>query len=170
MMKRMSILAGVLAVLWGACPAMAELKRDYEVTGGGDVTVVTANRLVFDYSKQYALFEGNVVVSDPDMKLSAETLIIKFSDDDEVSSIVAKTDVVIIQQDKRAEAGVAAYDVLTGKIVLEQNPRVRRGKDLLMGDTITFWRDQNKMVCEPRARLIIFPDEDGARTKFLGAE
>ena len=136
----------------------------------GDLTVVTADRLVFDYSKQYALFEGNVVVNDPNMSLQADTLIIKFNQESDVQSIVAKGHVVIEQTDKRAESGVAAYDVVSGKVVLEENPVVRRGKDLLTADVITFWRDENKMVCEPRARLVIFPGEDGPRAKLIGEQ
>jgi lipopolysaccharide transport protein LptA len=157
---------GFLLVMAAGCCAVPVLAQQYDI--GGDVTVVTADRLVFDYSKQYALFEGNVVVNDPDMKLTAASLIIKFTAENDVKSIVAKTDVVIEQEDKRAEAGVAAYDVVSGKMVLEDNPRVRRGKDILTGDTITFWRDENKMICEPRARLIIFPQEGGARASLIG--
>ncbi len=162
--KRLAVIS--VCLLWLA-PGLSHAEApQYEVSG--DVTVVTADRLVFDYKKQYALFEGNVVVSDPEMDLKAQSLIIKFSEDSEVQSIVAKTGVIIEQSDKRAEAGVAVYDVISGKVVLEDNPRVRRGRDILTGDTITFWRDENKMVCEPRARLIIFPEEGGSRAKLIG--
>ena len=133
-----------------------------------DLTVVTAHRLVFDYSKQYALFERDVVVIDPNLNLMADSLIIKFDDNSDVQSIVAKGHVVIEQQDMRAESGVAAYDVASGKIVLEDKPLVRRGKDMLTGEVITFWRDENRMICEPHARLIIFPSQDGPRSRLIG--
>ncbi|MDD2236748.1 MAG: LptA/OstA family protein [Kiritimatiellae bacterium] len=162
--KRLAIVS--VCLLWLAPGLLCAETPQYDVSG--DVTVVTSDRLVFDYKKQYALFEGNVLVSDPEMDLKAQSLIIKFSEESEVQSIVAKTGVIIEQADKRAEAGVAVYDVISGKVVLEDNPRVRRGKDILTGDTITFWRDENKMVCEPRARLIIFPEEGGARAKLIG--
>lgn len=164
-MSRVQALCGMAAALWilagGTPAALAQDDR-------ADLTVVTANRLVFDYNKQYALFEGNVVVTDPNMQLKAETLIIKFDDNSDVQSIVAKGSVTIEQNEMRAESGIAAYDVASGKIVLEEKPLVRRGKDVLTGDVITFWRDENKMVCEPRARLIIFPDRDGPRSKLVG--
>ena len=157
------------AITMGLLSVESGLAQQANYAVEGDVTVVTANRLVFDYSKQYALFEGDVVVVDPDMKMSADSLIIKFDAESDVQSIVAKNNVVIEQEDKRAESGVAAYDVSTGKVVLEDNPLVRRGKDILTGDTITFWRDENKMVCEPRARLIIFPQDDGGtRSRLIG--
>ena len=165
MRKNDFAVAAVLLMFLAGAMARGEAPK-YDVSG--DVTVVTSDRLVFDYKKQYALFEGNVVVSDPEMNMKSQSLIIKFSENNEVQSIVAKTDVVIEQSDKRAEAGVAVYDVPSGKVVLEENPRVRRGKDILTGDTITFWRDENKMICEPRARLIIFPEEGGARAKLTG--
>lgn len=134
------------------------------------VTVITSDKLTFDYKKQYALFEGSVVVTDPSMQLSADNMIIKFSADNEVQSIVAKQNVTIVHEGNKAQADIAAYDVAQGKIVLEGNPRVYRGRDILTGDKITFWREENKMICEPRARLIIYPQEGGTRQKILGAE
>ena len=144
----------------------ADLGTTLEI--GGDVTVITSDRLTFDYDNQFALFEGNVVVTDPEMKLTANKMNVTFNDKSEVEAIDATGDVRIQQEDKVANAGEARYDVKTGQIVLKDNPRVRRGNDLLQGDVITFWRDENKMICEPRARLVIFPDKDNSRDKLFG--
>ncbi len=144
----------------------AELGTTLEI--GGDVTVITSDRLTFDYENQFALFEGNVVVTDPEMKLTADRMNVTFDKKSEVESIDATGDVRIQQDDKVANAGEAVYNVKTGQIVLKGNPRVRRGNDLLQGDVITFWRDENKMICEPRARLVIFPDKDNSRDKLFG--
>lgn len=134
----------------------------------GDVTVITSDKLTFDYSEQYALFEQNVIVTDPDMTLKSDNLRVIFSEAGSVTRIVATDNVVIEQADKIAYAGRAEYTVSDGAIKLTEQPRVRRGKDLLKGETITFWRNQNKMVCEPQARLIIFPEKGGTRDKLFG--
>jgi len=132
------------------------------------ITVITSDELTFDYKEHYALFLGNVFVSDPGMKLAADKLTARFNDDNEVSSIVADGNVRIDQDGLTAWAGIATYDVKEGKIVMEEKPRVKRGKDLLSGGQITFWRDQNKMIVKPGARLVIFPSEGSARNQLFG--
>lgn len=136
----------------------------------GDLTVVTSDKLTYDGSKGFALFENNVVVSDPHLKLKSDKLTITFEGRSQVKSILAEGRVVISQEDKRGWAQRASYDVVTGKIVLEGDPRVMRGKDMLIGDRITFWRDENRVLVEsdkdrsptpqkPGARLIIYPEK-----------
>ena len=150
-----------------ADPAAAPGK-DAELENGGDVTVVTSDRLTFDYKKRYALFEHNVIVTDPKMQLAADRLTIYFNEAGKAQSIKAEGRVTITQTDKTAQAGVASYDVESGKIVLADHPRVTRNKDTLEGDVITFWRNDNRMICQPQARLVIFPEKGGVKDKFLG--
>jgi len=134
-----------------------------------DVTVVTSDRLTFDYKKRYALFEHNVMVTDPEMQLAADQLMITFNEDGDPLAIKAEGRVTITQSDKTAQAGVATYDLETGKIVLAKNPRVTRGRDILEGELITFWRDDNRMVCQPGARLVIHPEQDSdIKEQLLG--
>lgn len=151
------------------CFTGAQAQQDDEFTmDEKDATVITSTRLTYDQQKRYALFEENVVVIDPSLKLTADRLIVHFDEENRARNIEAVGSVTIVQEDTKAWAGRAMYDVATGKIFMEKNPRIQRGRDILAGDTITFWRDNNKMICEPQARLIIFPQEGGAREKFLG--
>jgi lipopolysaccharide export system protein LptA len=166
MKHKSSILLIAWLICMGAHLSAAQMQTALET--GGDVTVITSDRLTFDYEQQYAYFEGHVVVTDPEMKLTSEEMTVLFNEESEVTSIEAVGDVRIQQDDKIANSGRAVYEVATGKIMLQEKPRVRRGKDLLQGDTITFWRDQNKMVCEPRARLVIFPEQGNTRDKLFG--
>lgn len=147
---------------------MSKLGVNEKPGGVEDVTVITSARLTFDYNRRYAQFEENVVVADPEMKMAADRLTVQFDADGKVTSIKAEGRVKITQADKVAEAGVASYDVATGKIVLASKPRVRRGRDLLEGDVITFWRNENRMVCQPQARLVIYPEKGGMTDAFFG--
>lgn len=137
-----------------------------------EATVITSTRLTFDQQERYALFEENVVVVDPSLKLSADRLTVFFDENNQAESIEAVSQVVVEQEDTKAWASKATYDVVSGMIFLEGSPRIRRGRDVLEGDTITFWRDDNKLICEPRARLVLFPgrqgDHGGARGLMFG--
>jgi lipopolysaccharide export system protein LptA len=144
------------------------MAQDLESDLPEDVTVITSEKLTFDYRQRYALFERNVLVVDPSMRLQSDQLTVNFDASNKVKEIVAEGNVYIQQEDKIALSGKATYDVDSGKILLTENPRVRRGKDVLQGERITFFRDENKMICEPRARLVIFPEKGGARTQLLG--
>ena len=139
--------------------------------GKKEVTEITSERLTFDYNEHYALFEENVVVVDPEMKLKADRMTVHFAEDNEVKSIIARGNVIIEQEDRPATAGRAVYDVESGKIQLDEKPRVTRGNDVLEGTTSAFWRDLNKMVCEPRARLVIYPQSGKtSRAKTVSGE
>lgn len=132
------------------------------------VTIVTSDRLTYDSQKQFALFEENVVVTDPQIQLTCKKLTLFFDENGEAKSIRAVNNVHIRQGNKRSVSGIATYDVASGKIVLSENPRINQGEDTLQADTITFWRDQDKMVCTGRARLVMSPKEDGARSTVFG--
>lgn len=138
-------------VLGAAAAALAQQAEE-------DLTVITSERLTFDYKKKFALFEENVVVVDPQMKIFADKMTVLFDEADKAKTITAEGKVNILQEDKKSYSDTATYDVPTGKIVLRGSPRVTRGKDILTAETITFWRDDNRMLCEPKARLIIYPE------------
>ena len=157
------LLIGVLCMAGSSVPAAEPGARD-----SSDVTVITSDRLTFDYKQKYALFENNVLVTDPEMQLACDKLLVHFDETGKAKSIKAEGRVTITQEDKTAHAGVATYDMETGKIVLAQKPRVLRGRDMLEGELITYWRDDNRMICQPQARLVIYPEQGGAKDGFLG--
>lgn len=141
--------------------------EDFEIDEA-EATVITSDRLTFSQRHQYALFEDNVLVRDQNMRMRAERLTVFFDDRNQAERIEAIGRVVLQQEDTTAWARKATYDVESGTILLEGSPRIRRGRDVLEGDTITFWRFENKMVCEPRARLVLFPEEDSASMSLFG--
>lgn len=162
-MSKQGFLLVVMAVLaWaGAAPVRGEGEA------AADLTVITSDKLTFDYTERFALFDGNVVVVDPQMKLYADKMTVVFSVSNRISEIKAEGKVYIVQDDKRARSDVAQYNVDQGIIVLTGKPQVTRGEDILTGDKITFWRNDNKMLVEPRARLVINP-QDGQARQLMG--
>lgn len=142
---------GIIAVAFAvgvaasACRVMAE-----EPTGAGatNETVITSKRLTFDYRNHYALFEEDVVVTDPSVKILADKLTVLFDEENSAKTIVGTGNVRIVQTDKNAVCEKAVYQVKAGRLDLSGNPVLRRGKDVLKGKVITFWRDQEKMEGE----------------------
>ena len=149
-----------------AAPAAPAATKELKADAGEDVTVITSDRLTFDYKQKFALFEEHVVVTDPQMQITSDKLTAIFDANNTVQSLKAEGHVNIRQADKLATANVATYDVASGKIVLAGKPRVQRGKDVLEGEVITFWRNENRMVVYPQARLLIYPEKGGSRDHF----
>lgn len=159
----------VAAVLGAGVPARAALEDDgRSLEASPNATVVTADKLTFDYIKKFALFENNVLVNDPRMQLSANRLTIIFTEDGGAQTIKAEGKVLLTQGDKKARADLATYDVVSGRIVLAGGPpQVMQGRNILEGEVITFWRDQQKLECKPRARLVIYSEDMGEVDSFF---
>lgn len=151
------------AGLWAGGSALAALEDDgRSLEAAPDATVVTADKLTFDYLKQFALFENNVFVNDPRLQLSANRLTIVFSEAGGAKTIKAEGKVLMTQGDKKGRADVATYDVASGEIVLSGGPpQVMQGRNILEGEVITFWRDQQRLECKPKARLVVYAEDYG---------
>ena len=71
--------AALAAGLCAGAPARAAMEDDgRSLEASPDATVVTADKLTFDYIQKFALFENNVQVNDPRLQLSANRLTIVF--------------------------------------------------------------------------------------------
>ena len=167
-MKR-TLLFGILAfAVFGTRPVFAQTNAAAAGTSE-ELTVITSDRLTFDYKKHYALFESNVVVIDPQMKLMADRMTVTFDDSNKVQNIRSEGHVIILQEDKKATSDLATYDVTTGEIILTGNPKVTRGADVLTGERITFWRDENRMRVDKGATLYLQnAGKGGAKGDLLG--
>ena len=131
-----------------------------------EVTVITSEKLTFDYNRQYALFENEVVVVDPRLTLYADKMIVRFDEDNKADRIVAEGNVIIVQDDKRARAREAEYKVADGEITLSGEPMVMSGKNIFTAEVMRFWRDENRMQGKPNSRLVIYPEGQDATALF----
>ena len=159
-------LVAALAVAWlaGSAPrAVAALGDDGQsLEASPNATVITADKLTFDYLQKFALFANNVLVTDPRLQLSANRLTITLTEDGGVQTIKAEGKVLLTQGDKKARSDMATYDVASGKIVLAGGPpQVMQGRNILEGEVITFWRDEQRLECKPKARLVVYSDDFG---------
>jgi lipopolysaccharide export system protein LptA len=162
-------MAAVAGLLLGAGAARAALADDGRSLEASDnATVITSDKLTFDYIKKFALFENNVVVNDPRLQMNANRLTIVFNEDGAAQTLKAEGKVLLTQGDKKARSDVATYDVVSGRIVLAGGPpQVMQGRNILEGEVITFWRDQQRLECKPRARLVIYSEDQHETDAFF---
>lgn len=123
-------------------------------------TFITSSKLTYDSQKSAVVFEGSVVVTDPDLKIQSERLTVVLSNDKKVESIAAEGSVVITRNTIQATSQMALYTLSDGKIALSGKPNVTRQKDTLTAETIVLWRNSNRIICEPHAHLIIYSERN----------
>jgi lipopolysaccharide transport protein LptA len=122
-------------------------------------TVITSKELFLDYKSRSVRFEKDVHVQDPKMEMHCEELTIRVGEDNKIDWIGASTGVRIQSDGREAQAGKATYDVKTDTFLLEDNPRIVDGRNVLTGEQIRFWRASGRMICEPSARVVFYSDK-----------
>ncbi len=133
---------------------------------GGVNTEIRSDRLVYDEDQALAEFDGNVRMRDPRASLNSEKVRLHLKENSEIDWIEALSEVIIQSDDRKALADRAIYYADEGRFELEGDPKVMQGQNIMTGDRITFWQETQRMVCEPNARVLLYPDEE-MKAKFL---
>ncbi len=155
MTSRNNRLAVLLAVLGGLCmAAMAEPV----VTGPVGETVITSDTLLFDYRQRMCVFEGNVVVTEPRVRMESQKLHVFFDASNRVESVVATESVKVTQENRVATCGRAVYTTESGAIVMTIDPMLARGRDEVSGDEIKIFVNSEKVIVTP-GRLVVYPTD-----------
>lgn len=130
--------------------------------GRGHITTVTADKLDLDSGNNIATFTKDVHVKDPDGEMWADKMVVYFDPDSrEVKKLVSTGKrVIILTRGRRSESRKAVYTAADGRIVLTGDPRITHGKNTYGADRITIFKDQDRVIFEPKAHLILFSEED----------
>ena len=154
------------------------IKKNVIVTeqpGEGDlttkprVTITCDGQMDIDYKKNFAIFYDNVKVIDKNSVMFANKMHVYFDPvTNQMVRAIAYGDVEIITSDKRAVGDKAVYVEKTHTMVLTGNPYVYRENDVITADKITFYTEDGRMVCEPRAKLVLFPSKKSNEAPSTG--
>jgi lipopolysaccharide export system protein LptA len=108
---------------------------------------IVADRLEGDQHLGNVKFFGNVAAKQGDVTIYAEEFDIYYQPDSrEMEKIIARTGVRIVQGERIATAELAVYYNQQGKIVLTGSPKVHQGQDLVAGDEITVFLNEERSV------------------------
>ena len=157
---------GLVAWLVATSVQAAEDEGPADVEATTNSTVITSKHLDFDYTNRTAVFEGDVVVTDPRVKILADTITAVFNTNNAPETVTAVGNVRIEQTDRRATSSRAVYSVKSGLLVLTGKPKVIRGADVMTGSRIIFSRDDDKVKCD-NAILKITPGQSGGLDEFI---
>jgi lipopolysaccharide export system protein LptA len=127
---------------------------------------IKSNELVADNAARTATFSGKVAARQGDVTIYSDKLVIHYgAGGQDVEKVEAFGNVRIVQGNRHGEAGHAVYDNKGGKIVLDGNPKVFQGEDVITGKVITYFVDEQRSIVtggpEERVNAVIHPGEKG---------
>lgn len=145
---------------WGEVPA-GSVKRDEQPIQ------IKSNDLFTDKTSRTATFSGNVTARQADVTIFCDRLVVHYGEGEQsVEQVEAFGNVRIVQGNRQGVGGRARYDTRAGTIILEENPRVSQGKDVVTGKVITVYVDEEKSVAtggaDRRVEAVIHPKDSGS--------
>jgi lipopolysaccharide export system protein LptA len=95
-------------------------------------------------------FKGNVVAKQEDVTLYANTLVIIYDQGTKkLKEIIATGNVKVVQLDRRATGQKVTFDQDQNKVTLDGDVVVREGTNVIRGERITFYVEEERSVVEP---------------------
>ena len=110
---------------------------------------ITSDTVEADQKTNKVTFKGNVIAKQEDTTLYANTLTILYDPNTKkLKEIIAVGNVKVVQLDRRATGQKATFDQDKNKVVLDGEAVVREGTNVIRGERITFFVDEERSVVE----------------------
>lgn len=155
------VIAASLSLFLISIPAVSPAVQS-SAPGPRKPVTVTSDTMEANTNENKVVFRGNVAAVE-DFTLCSDELSILYDANRDVSEIEASGNVRIFQDEKRSTAGRAVYDRKQRQIVLTGDPQVTQCNDVIKGDRITVYLDDNNAVVESgggkRVKAVIMPEK-----------
>ena len=164
MLQRFSALAIAAALFLTviSVPSASQAVQANPVENAKKPVTVTSDTMEANTSENRVVFRGNVTAVE-DFTLCSDELNILYDSNRDVSEIQASGNVRIFQDEKKSTAGRGVYDRKGRLIVLTGDPQVTQCSDVIKGDRITVYLDDNNAVVESgggkRVTAVIMPEK-----------
>jgi lipopolysaccharide export system protein LptA len=125
-------------------------ERSFGFTASRAPIDITSDTVEADQKTNKVTFKGNVVAKQEDVTLYSNTLIIIYDPDTKkLKEIIAIGNVKVVQLDRRATGQKVTFDQDKNKMVLDGDAVIREGTNVVRGERITFYVDEERSVVEP---------------------
>jgi lipopolysaccharide export system protein LptA len=161
------VLMSVLAVATlMAAPAAAQATAGAQLafgSAGYDSSLpieITADTLTVDQQDGTAIFEGNVLIGQGEMRLTAGLVRVEYSTEangnsGEISRFLASGGVTLVNGSETAEAARAEYSLASGVITLNGSVLVTQGRSALSSESMTIDLDSGTGTMQGRVKTIL---------------
>ncbi|WP_242494332.1 lipopolysaccharide transport periplasmic protein LptA [Loktanella sp. IMCC34160] len=122
---------------------------------------VTADSLSVDQENGTAVFSGNVVIGQGDVRISAaEVRVVYGEDTGEIARLVATGGVTFVTATEAAEAANADYDIANGQLTLTGNVLLTQGASALAAERMVVDLTNGTARMDGRVRTV-FQQQNG---------
>lgn len=122
---------------------------------------VTADNLDVDQTSGTAVFSGNVLIGQGEMRLSAPRVLVVYKDDQSgIQELRASGGVTLVSGEDAAEASTADYDIDSGLIEMEGEVLLLQGVNALTGDKMFVDTRAGTARVTGRVKTILQPQEE----------
>jgi len=110
---------------------------------------ITSDTVEADQKTNTITFKGNVIAKQEDTTLYANTLVVTYDPNSKkLKEIVAVGNVKVVQLERRATGQKATFDQEKNRVVLDGEAVAREGANVIRGERITFYVDEERSVVE----------------------
>jgi len=129
--------------------SVLKTQRGFGFTASRAPIDITSDTVEGDQKQNTVAFKGNVVAKQEDMTLYANTLVVVYDPDTKkLKEIVATGNVKVVQLDRRATGQKVTFDQDKNKVVLDGDAVIREGTNVIRGERITFYVEEERSVVE----------------------
>ncbi|WP_134725195.1 lipopolysaccharide transport periplasmic protein LptA [Paracoccus luteus] len=120
---------------------------------------MTADTLTVDQSGGQAVFTGNVLIGQGEMRLSADKVTVTYAagGQQKIQSLTATGGVTLVNGPDAAEAAEAVYDVATGNVTLTGDVVMTQGRNVLSGERMLVNLADGTAQVQGRVRSVLQP-------------
>ena len=126
-----------------------------------DPTYIESATLTLRSQDRTFSYSGGVKVTRGDLTLTALELEGSYTEQNEIKTLTALKNVVIIKGDSiHATGGRAVYDAATSIVTLTENPQVTQGESQLLADLIRIYVNEDRSEAEGNVRMKVVKEQN----------
>lgn len=123
---------------------------------------VTADALKVNQSDGTALYSGNVIIAQGEMRLAAPRVLVVYSETSgRIQRLEARGGVTLVSGTEAAEAKSADYDIEAGQVVMSGNVLLTQGPSALTSERMIVNLRDGTAQMAGRVRTVLQPAEEG---------
>ena len=94
-------------------------------------------------------FKGNVIAKQEDITIQTDLMVVSYDPESKkLKEIIAHGNVRVVQADRRATSKKATFHQNENKVVLDGDVVIREGDNVLRGERVTYYIDEERSVVE----------------------
>lgn len=156
MVRLFALCTALLTLIAGAGSAQTSIDLGGLAVDTGAAVEVTADTLAVDQDTGIAVFEGEVLITQGELRLSAARVeVIYGSESSQIARLIASGDVTFATAQDAAEADTADYDIASGLLTLAGDVLVTQGASAISAETMVINVTDGTATMQGRVRTVL---------------